>query len=46
MIGENGNLTIPEMSVTIGKSETTVGRAIQKLKEENIIIRVGSKKDG
>ena len=46
MITENANITIPEIATVLEVTERTVERAINKLKTENKIERIGAKKGG
>ena len=46
MISENANITIPEIAAVLEVTERTVERAINKLKTENKIERIGAKKGG
>lgn len=46
MITENANITVPEIATALEVTERTVERAINKLKTENKIERIGTKKGG
>ena len=46
MITENANITIPKIATVLEVTERTVERAINKLKTENKIERIGAKKGG
>lgn len=46
LIKESNNITIKEMADKIGKSTRSIERAIQKLKKNNKLIRIGSDKTG
>lgn len=46
LIKESSNITIKEMSDKLGKSTRSIERAIQKLKKNNKLIRIGSDKTG
>jgi ATP-dependent DNA helicase RecG len=46
MITENAKITIPEIATVLEVTERTVERAINKLKTENKIERIGAKKGG
>ena len=46
LIHENNKITIREMSEKSGKTQRTIERAIQKLKNNNKITRIGSDKTG
>jgi ATP-dependent DNA helicase RecG len=45
-IKENNEITIPELAQLIGITERSVERNIQKLQEQNKLIRVGGAKGG
>ena len=45
-IRKNRYITIPELSERLGKSEPTIYRHIEKLTEEKVLNRVGSRKTG
>lgn len=45
-ITENTEITIPEFAAKLSKSESTIERALKKLKDLNYIKREGSRKDG
>lgn len=46
LIKENNNIIIKEMADKLGKSTRSIERAIQKLKKNNKLIRIGSDKTG
>ena len=46
LIKESSNITIKEMSDKLAKSTRSIERAIQKLKKNNKLIRIGSDKTG
>lgn len=46
LIKESNNITIKEMADKLGKSTRSIERAIQKLKKNNKLIRIGSDKTG
>jgi ATP-dependent DNA helicase RecG len=46
MIVENGKITIPEIAAVLKVTERTIERAINKLKKENKIERIGPDKGG
>ncbi|QHI69874.1 RNA-binding domain-containing protein [Tichowtungia aerotolerans] len=45
-VGENGQITIPELAETIGVTERSVERAIQKLQMQGLLKRIGPAKGG
>ncbi|MCL2148249.1 MAG: helix-turn-helix domain-containing protein [Methanomassiliicoccaceae archaeon] len=46
IISKNNNVTAEELSLLLGKSESTVRRILKQLTEKGIIERTGSRKDG
>lgn len=46
LLASNPSLTIPELAAALGKSESTIERAIRDLRKVGQIERVGSRKDG
>jgi ATP-dependent DNA helicase RecG len=46
LINKNPKITIPEMSKEIGITERSVERNINKLKEQALLVRIGSDKGG
>jgi ATP-dependent DNA helicase RecG len=46
LVKANPEITIPELSSIIGVSERSIERNIQKLQEENLLIRIGANKGG
>ena len=46
LIEQNPSITYEEMTEKTGKSRRTISRLITELKEKNIIVRVGSDKNG
>lgn len=46
LLASNPSLTIPELAAGLGKSESTIERAIRELRKVGRIERVGSRKDG
>lgn len=46
LIKESNNITIKEMADKLGKSTRSIERAIQKLRKNNKLIRIGSDKTG
>ena len=46
LIKDNNKITIQEMANKLDKTQRSISRAIQKLKQDNKIIRVGSDKTG
>ena len=46
LIIQNPNITIKELSETLGLSEKTIKNRLALLKKEGIIVRVGSKTSG
>ena len=43
---ENSNITVRELSEQIGVGVTTISKHIRILKENGIVIRIGSRKNG
>lgn len=46
LIRENNKITIPEMAKRLDKTTRSIERAIQNLKQKNLIIREGADKTG
>jgi predicted HTH transcriptional regulator len=46
LLAADPHLTIPELAVTLGKSESTIERAIRELRKLGRLQRVGSRKGG
>ena len=46
LLGEQAELSIPELAMHLGKSESAIERAIRKLRESGQLIRVGPDKGG
>ena len=46
LIKGNPEITIPELASVIGVSERSIERNIQKLQEENLLLRIGANKGG
>lgn len=46
ILGKNGELTAADLSARIGVGPRTIERGLKKLRENNIIERVGSDKTG
>jgi len=46
IVGENGQVTIPELAETIGVTERSIERAIQKLQTQGLLRRIGPAKGG
>lgn len=46
LVGENKNITIAELSQTIGVTERTIERNIQKLRKNKLLERIGGAKGG
>ncbi|MCS3796432.1 ATP-binding protein [Niastella sp. OAS944] len=46
LIKGNPEITIPELASNVGVSERSIERNIQKLQEENLLIRIGANKGG
>jgi ATP-dependent DNA helicase RecG len=46
LLTSNPSLTIPELAAGLGKSKSTIERAIRELRKVGRIQRVGSRKDG
>jgi ATP-dependent DNA helicase RecG len=46
IIKDNPEITIPELASKIGVSERSIERNIQRLQEENWLIRIGANKGG
>ncbi len=46
LIQNNSSITIPEMASIVGVTERTIRRKLQNLQENNILKRVGGRKEG
>jgi len=46
LLGEEPDLTMPQLAARLGKSERAVERAVKKLRESNHLVRVGPAKGG
>ena len=45
-IEEDADVTIEAIALRLGKTESTIKKAIKKLKDKEIVVRVGSDKTG
>ena len=45
-IEEDAGVTIEAIALRLGKTESTIKKAIKKLKDKEIVVRVGSDKTG
>lgn len=46
LIQNNSSITIPEMASIVGVTERTIRRKLQNLQENNVLKRVGGRKEG